>query len=289
MEPLEEETQNSELDFGRQNFRLIVPDNETLEELGPILGYAQEPLVPLVEACEPLVSLIFEIMEYVALALQETPNNPHDGLTRDESAAIRLYTMEWHGGHRSLYSNLNETLRHSPREHLEPWFKYLKLLLTGLAKISCASARTLWRGIRQDISNEFPPGKKTIWWCFSSCTKNLAVLKSDLYLGQHGPRTLFSIETVNARNVKNPSHFVNEEELLLLPGTYVEVESQLNPALDFHVIHLKQLLPQKILLELPFEGMFRSCKIVLEKLQYVSMRLISNSLVSISLFGLLTI
>jgi hypothetical protein len=32
------------------------------------------------------------------------------------------------------------------------------------------------------------------------------------------------------------------------------VQSQLSPAPDLHIIHLKQVIPNEMLLELPFEG-----------------------------------
>jgi hypothetical protein len=193
---------------------------------------------------------------YVVVALEGTPDNPPDGLTRDESASIRLYTMEWTGGYKSLYSLLNKTLQTADREDLRPWFRYLKLLLTALAKIRCASPQTVWRGVRKNISDEFPRGAPVTWWAFSSCTTTLSVLESNLYLGDKGERTLFSIEVFNGRNIRAHSYFNNEDEILLLPGTYMEVKSQFNPAPDLYVIHLKQKMPDKMLLEPPFEGIW---------------------------------
>ncbi|CAF1617318.1 unnamed protein product, partial [Adineta ricciae] len=75
-----------------------------MEPVNPIAGYAEEPLVSLVEACEPLTDLLHNVSFYVELALSETPAVPPDDLTIDESAAIRLYTIEWDHPHRSLYS-----------------------------------------------------------------------------------------------------------------------------------------------------------------------------------------
>ncbi|CAF1393061.1 unnamed protein product [Rotaria sordida] len=124
-------SENIELQTPRENARLVMPDSQDSKTIRPIIGYAQEPLLPLVDACKPLVSIIFNILVYVSIALENTPDNPSDGLTSDESASIHLYTMEWNDGHRSLYSILNETLRKADREQLKPWFKYLKLLLTG--------------------------------------------------------------------------------------------------------------------------------------------------------------
>ena len=75
-----------------------------------------------------------------------------------------------------------------------------------------------------------------------------------MYLGTSGARTLFSVEAINGRAVRSHSHFVTEDEILLLPGTHMEVQSQLSPAADLHIIHLRQVVPDIVLLEPPFEG-----------------------------------
>ncbi|CAF1297499.1 unnamed protein product [Rotaria sp. Silwood1] len=247
-----------ELPVRRKNPRLIIPDIEESKTIDPIIGYAEEPILPLDGACTPLIPIIFNILHYVSIALENTPDNPSDSLTRNESAAICLYTMEWNDGHRSLYAILNETLRTADHEYLRPWFKYLKLFLTALVKMPSTPQQTVWRGIRQDLSSEFFRGTSVIWWSFSSCTTTLTVLENNLYFGYEGPRTLFSIEVFNAKNVRDHSFFRNEDEVLLLPGTYMEVQSQLNPAHDLHIIHLKQMIPDNILLEPPFEGMLKA-------------------------------
>ena len=81
------------------------------------------------------------------MALDETPEEPQDGLTIDESAAIRLYTIEWQKPHRSLYSMLNETLKTADRKALQPYFKYFKLFLTALVKLPSVPPQTIWRGV----------------------------------------------------------------------------------------------------------------------------------------------
>jgi hypothetical protein len=83
----------------------------------------------------------------------------------------------------------------------------------------------------------------------------LNVLESDLYLGSVGTRTLFSIETMNGRTIRAHSHFQVEDEILLLPGTFFDIKSRLNPAPDLYIIHLSQKRPPYDLLEPPFEGM----------------------------------
>jgi hypothetical protein len=236
---------------------LLGISDEPKQLLQPIAGYAREPLLPLEEACEPLISIVPRLAAHIWVAKQNS-KNPADGLTEDESAAIRLYTMEWDTGpdepHTSLYSNLNNTLKLIDRTKLRPWFRYLKLFLTALAKLPPAPRQTVWRGVRNDYTADYPPGSEATWWAFSSCTTSLSVLESELYLGNTGARTPFSIETFSGRTIRAHSHFTAEDEILLLPGTFFEVKSRFNPAPDLHIIHLQQKIPPHDLLEPPFEG-----------------------------------
>lgn len=107
---------------------------------------------------------------------------------------------------------------------------------------------------KKNLSNEYLEHQEVTWWAFSSCTKSLTVLESDLYLGNKGERTLFSIEVINAKIINEHSHFPTEDEILLLSGTYMEVVSKFNPAPDLYIVHLKQKIPSEILLEPPFES-----------------------------------
>ena len=237
-----------------QNQQYTERMDNTKDELIPIVGYAEEPLLPLAEACAPLIDIIHDLMFYVQMALDGTPAVPPDELTVDESAAIRLYTIEWTGPHRSLYSMLNYTLKNCDRQDLVPYFRYMKLFLTALVKLPCIPPLTVWRGVTKDLSAEFPPGTPVTWWAFSSTTTELTVLENKMYLGDAGSRTLFSVEVINGRTIRAHSHFVTEDEILLLPGTHMIVQSLFSPASELHIIHLKQVIPEQMLLEPPFEG-----------------------------------
>ena len=242
----------------RRNDRLLFEENRHVQMLDPIIGYAQEPLLSLADACSPLVNIVHDLFRYVSMALERTPDRPADGLTRAESASIRLYTMEWKKEQRSFYTILNHTLRTADRQCLQPWFRYLKLFLTALTKIPCAPLQVVWRGVAKDITEQFPDGSEVIWWAFSSCTTRLCTLESDQYLGQSGRRTLLSIEVFNGRNIRAHSDFHTEDEILMLPGTFMRVQSHLNPARDLHIIHLTQKQPEDMLLEPPYEGKLSS-------------------------------
>jgi hypothetical protein len=226
--------------------------DEPTQLLRPITGYSEQPLLSLEEACQPLQTLVPNLSSHVWIA-KKNSLFPPNGLSQDESSSIHLYTMEWASG-RSLYSELNHALKSSDRRNLRPWFPYLKLFLTALAKPPLSPSQTVWRGVHKNVNEDYMPGQEVTWWAFSSCTKSLAVLESDLYLGNQGERTLFSIEAINAKIISEHSHFKNEDEILLLPGTYMEVVSKFNPAPDLHIVHLKQKIPPEVLLEPPFEG-----------------------------------
>ncbi|CAF1563011.1 unnamed protein product [Rotaria magnacalcarata] len=67
---------------------------EPLEILMPIGGYEDMLLVSLEIAVEPLTSFLPAVQSY-AYAVKERCENPSDGLTPDQSAAIMLYSMGW--------------------------------------------------------------------------------------------------------------------------------------------------------------------------------------------------
>ncbi|CAF0831837.1 unnamed protein product [Adineta steineri] len=237
-----------------QNLKTTDPVNALGEQTSPLAGYNEEPLLPLAEACAPLANIISNLSVYIQIALNQTTDQLSHELTIDESASVRLYTMEWDEPNQSLYWMLNRALRKADHKALLPYFKYLKLFLTALVKLPCVPPQTVWRGVTANLSKNFPCGAVLTWWDFSSCTTSLTVLENNMYLGNVGERTLFSVETINGRKIRAHSYFDFEDEILLLPGTYMEVQSQLTPAVDLCIIHLKQVKPNETLLELPFEG-----------------------------------
>ncbi|CAF1568179.1 unnamed protein product [Didymodactylos carnosus] len=170
-------------------------------------------------------------------------------LSQDEAAAIHLYTMET-----LVYPLLNSKLRERDREQLKPWFAYLKLLLTALFKLPLSTNKILWRGVKLDLSKKYKIGEEYVWWSFTSCTTAMKVLDSDLYLGKNGVRTLFAIECINGRSIVDYSYFKQEDEILLLPGTYFQVVDYLSPnsTNDLHIIQLRQIEPPVNFLQPPF-------------------------------------
>lgn len=226
-------------DASQQYARISDINKESLEMNMPIRGYQNMPLVSLEEAIEPLVSILPEIRDYVYVAKGRCKPVPADGLTKDESASIILYSMDWQPHDQCLYFALNSSLRAEDRRKLTPWFLYLKLILTALARIP-PSCRVVYRGIKLDLSEEYPVGRTFVWWGFSSCTSDMGVLNSEQFLGKSGERTMFTIDCDSGKDISQHSFYRKEKEILLLAARQFIVKSRLHPASGLHIIQLKE-------------------------------------------------
>jgi hypothetical protein len=114
---------------------------------------------------EPLDKTIPNVARNAWIAKQRTDETPSNSLTQEESASIHLYTMEWKPSNRSLYFHLNAALRAQDRDLLIPYFGYLKLILSALWKLESIK-KVVWRGVKADLSSQYPVGKIFVWWGF---------------------------------------------------------------------------------------------------------------------------
>jgi hypothetical protein len=206
--------------------------------LAPIEGYEDMPIVSLEEAVKPLVDIVPKVERNVFIVKQNC-KNPADGLTTDESASIMLYTYESTPHKNSLYVILNDTLRSEYRKKLIPWFLYLRLILTALARLP-SKRHFVNRGIRENLRAEYPKGSEFIWWGFSSCTSSIEVLESDVFCGQTGARTLFQIDCYTGKDIKNHSFVQSEEEILLLPARQFIVKSCYDSGNGLSIVQLTE-------------------------------------------------
>jgi hypothetical protein len=145
---------------------------------------------------------------------------------------------------------LNSVLRNENRNALEPWLLYLKLILTALTRVP-SKKMILWRGVKVDLSHSYEVNKKYVWWAFSSCTEQLAVLESELFLGTSGERTLFNINCDNGKEIASYSYLPIENEVILPPATQFLVKGKLNPSPGLHIIQLQEISSTFPLLESP--------------------------------------
>ncbi|CAF1201874.1 unnamed protein product [Adineta steineri] len=201
-------------------------------------GYITWKLLSLRDAMKELQGFLQEINYFVKEAKKHCSYPNDDNLTKDESAAIYIYTMEI-SDDSCVYRILNETLRLEDRTKVRPWFGYLKLLHSATSKLPTLKG-TIWRGINKDVTMHFKKGQKITWWSISSCSTSLDVISS--FLNKSSPSTLFNIECLNGKSISSYTCYPNDKEVILMPGTVFEVVS--NPSNRRHepnTIYLKEV------------------------------------------------
>ena len=158
------------------------------------------------------------------------------GLSVDEAAAIALYTAE-----SEFYRTLNVLLRNRSREALKPFFPYLRLLLQARSKLP-KHTQSVWRGVKGvDLTGSFPKGKKIFWWAFNSTSKNVSTLLNPMFCGTSGTRTQFMIEAVSGIDIAHYSMVDSEAEVLLFPGTKLEVVDVADMGHGLFQVHLREV------------------------------------------------
>jgi hypothetical protein len=117
--------------------------------------------------------------------------------------------------------------------------------MTSLAKLPSNFQRlTVYRGVKLDLSAQYPQGSIVTWWGFSSCTTSLRILNNERFLGRTGIRTLFKIECYSAKSIKSFSFYPEEEEVLLPPARQFQVMDCLDQGDGLHIIQLKEIQPK---------------------------------------------
>jgi hypothetical protein len=227
-------------------FRVVENFSPSDNTTNPIASLEELPIVSLEESVNALVSLVPDVNKMVTKVKQKC-DRPKDGLTINESASIMLYSLEWSPRETSFYVILNNVLRSENEEKLKPWKLYLKLFLTALDKLPPLS-QTIYRGVKMDLSAQYPQGKTFVWWGFSSCTTSIQVLQSEQFLGKTGTRTLFTIDCGSGKDIREHSLFPTEDEVLLIAATKFQVVSCLDSGNNLFIIQLKEIETENSLL-----------------------------------------
>jgi hypothetical protein len=156
-------------------------------------------------------------------------------LTADQIAAIHMYTQAC-----DFYKSLNVCLRNRDRLHAKPFFPYLRLLLEGLRQLP-AQKKSVYRGVKLDLSAKFRQGDLPVWWSVTSTSTTMDVLQSKEFCGQGGPRTVFLVEAKHARNIAAFSAFASEEEWILLPGAQLRVKAVVALGGGLHLVQMDEI------------------------------------------------
>ncbi|CAM4915281.1 unnamed protein product [Rotaria socialis] len=159
-------------------------------------GYLNEPLVTLEEALQPfrdhIDRLSYNIKEAKTKCYYPTQHN----LTRDESAAIYIYTMKW--GSYCVYDHLQAAWSSENRSQMKPWFKYLKLLKSALNKLP-DSNEEVWQGIPHNemVIENIKSNSSRLYSCFGSCLSDPNQIK--LYLQKNLNQKIILIAYTNGK------------------------------------------------------------------------------------------
>ncbi len=117
--------------------------------------YLSAELVTLTEALKSFTDIDDLLREYVNISYSTAPDVV--GMTRDESAAIKIYTAA-HG----TYYPLNQALRSEQLEKILPWSPYLKLFHTAIMKLPPQPGQYC-RGERENRSGSYVIGSNMTW------------------------------------------------------------------------------------------------------------------------------
>jgi len=209
----------------------------SFKRLSLVYGYQSVELLPLEKALEPIQPQIDQLPRYIKIAKKHCHFPSEHGLTKDESAAIYIYTMEW--DETSLYRVLNQALRSENRQALKVWFPYLKLFDTGLDKLPTVKDN-LWRGVPLDIGKSFIKNQLITWWGINSCSSSVNVIKN--FLGNNKNSTLFLIEAMNGKKVSGYTEYENEDEVILKMGTQFRVKADpLDQSNASNIVHITEI------------------------------------------------
>ncbi|CAF1218516.1 unnamed protein product [Rotaria sordida] len=215
-------------------FRFV--DNEYNPRLfPPVNDYLTHEPLSLEQCLEPIVARIDRLGQIIQLAKDKCHFPCEHGLTRDESAAIFLYTIEWDG--RTLYHVINRDLLSKEQSVSKSWLPYLKLFYTALKKLPNVQMN-VWRSIHEDMIKELNQNDEFIWWSITSCSSSIDVIKDSIEINSR----LLIIETTTGKDISNYSNSSDQHEVILCPGTrlcFVENVQDLISSVD--VPYLKEL------------------------------------------------
>ena len=130
------------------------------------------------------------------------------------------------------------------RKAVRPWRDYIWLLLHALRKLPPATATFVFRGCPKspdELGLELTAGFDFTWASFSSTATTQDVMQS--FVGQSGPRTLMTIELVEASgcDVNAFSLYPKENEILFPPNMCFEVVSSFDAGNDLIMVPKSQI------------------------------------------------
>ena len=174
------------------------------------------------------------------------------GMTKEQAAFINFYTHE-----SPFYPVFNKLLRDERRTLLIPYMWFFKSFLSACYCLPL-TPQTVHRGVKANLKDVYEVGKTVAWWAITSTTNQIGVLQSPQFLGTKGDRTMF---VITARSLVAIKDFTDmpEEEIILLPGTILEVTSVLDAGGGLTMIQMKEKEPFSPRLDFVHPQLATSC------------------------------
>jgi hypothetical protein len=193
------------------------------------LANSTHNVLSLEQSLEPIGHRIEQLDRFIEIAKDKCHFPSEHNLTRDESAAIYLYTMNWEND--IFYRTIKRDLRSTSQS----WLSYLKLFDTAIQKLPNIRVN-VWRGMSGDICKKLKKGDEFIWWNHTSCSSTETVIKDSL-----GPNNISCfIEDVNGKDISIYSYSPNQKEIILCSGTRLRVVSNTRNQTSSTVLHLRE-------------------------------------------------
>ena len=209
-----------------------------------IFDDSKNPLVTLEEAVThfdfDLKKHMFKLKRHLVTPEIQEKLQSVRGMNVDMAGSIWLYTIE-----SPLFKEINSKLREGDAiSVIRFYFPYLRIFLSALRCLRDQNAkfRNVNRGVRCDVVTSDPDsyqiGNKIFFPSFTSTTATVSVLKSPLFFGDIGPRTMYQIHTSRAIDI-SPFAAHNEAEMLLPCGVSLRVIGVLPAGNGLTVVQLE--------------------------------------------------
>ena len=204
-------------------------------------GYQFESIVSLEEALEFFIDKIDQLSDQIKEAKTKCHYPSDHGLTRDESAAIYIYSIT---GENSIYEQLEKAWESEDRNQLIPWFKYLKLLTNALNKLPNVTTE-IWQGIsfNEDEDKLLRIDSLQLYTCMGIYSPSKEEVVEHLDKMSILKKILIGYNSVDGKDV---SSFTKDHRsgILVLPGIKInkmkEIGVDSNGLLTVH--HYKKLI-----------------------------------------------
>ena len=182
-------------------------------------GYQNEPIVSLEDSLKPLDGKIDQLPAQIKEAKTKCHYPSEHNLTRDESAALYLYSIR--GDQSSVHSQLQRAWQSGDRVQMKTWLKYLKLMKSGSDKLPNAKTDA-WQGMPYDEEwdKTLQSDSATLYTGMSLCPASSNDAKDELNVKPGTKTILVACESVQAKDTSGYTAD-NERQLLVWPGVHL--------------------------------------------------------------------